>query len=64
MSNVWVQRICIQARAMGQQVRRNQTVEQDKRVMKVTVYTHVTYSIEKNSKEIELYEKRMRGDWS
>ena len=32
--------------------------------MKVTVYTHVTYSIEKNSKEIELYEKRMRGDWS
>ena len=36
--------------------------------IKVTVYTHVTYSIEKNSKEIEreleLYEKRMRGDWS
>ncbi|MBQ9000241.1 MAG: hypothetical protein IJ087_00110 [Eggerthellaceae bacterium] len=36
--------------------------------IKVTALTHVTYFIKKNSDEIEreqeLYEKRMRGDWS
>ena len=36
--------------------------------IKIEAWTSVTYHIEKNDKEMEkeqeLYEKRMRGDWS